>query len=297
MKMEKMERSWRWTAFLIGLYLGAIVTANWLVTKFGQSALPFTAFLLIPFDLVIRDLMQDRWQGRKSIALRMAALITVGGMISIATGTGGIRINVASFVAFTAAATLDALTYQTMIKYGRIARINGATALAALTDSIIFAFLAFDFISWPLVGAQFAMKVAGGFVWSLVMYRFFRPPSKPSRVIWGRVAHTALGPRQVSEQQAKQFLIVAEGPITELSHVAKIECLRCPGCGADAVPRGEKFCLNCDYFECTVNPPPTNDPVKEVGEWSDRGQFSEQPVHYVDGTTPADRKAMEERHV
>src|SRR5207302_1676627 len=107
----------------------------WLVTQYGQAALPFTAFFLIPFDLIIRDLMQDRWQGR-SLRLRMAVLIVAGGVVSLATATGSLRVNIASLVAFLVAGTCDALTYQWMIRYGRIFRINGATILAAVSDSI-----------------------------------------------------------------------------------------------------------------------------------------------------------------
>lgn len=156
------------------LYIVAIVLANWLVTRYGQKALPFTAFVLIPFDLIVRDLMQDQWQGRGALWLRMGLLILGGALISLGTSTGSVRVNVASLTAFVIAGACDALTYQWMIRYGRIFRINGATVLAAVTDSIVFALIAFAELSWGLVAAQIGMKIAGGFVWSLVMYRFFK---------------------------------------------------------------------------------------------------------------------------
>lgn len=169
-----MELSSKRNLLPIVLYIGAIVLANWLVTRFGQAALPFTAFFLIPFDLIIRDLMQDRWQGRATLFARMALLIGAGGTVSVLTATGSFRVNLASLAAFTFAGICDALTYQWMIRYGRIFRINGATALAAISDSIIFALIAFSSVSWALVGAQVGMKIAGGFCWSLVMFRFFK---------------------------------------------------------------------------------------------------------------------------
>jgi len=156
------------------LYIGAIVAANWLVTRYGQAALPWTAFCLIPFDLIIRDLFQDRWQNLSGLRWRMGLLILAGAIVSLATMTGSLRVNLASLVAFTVAGVCDALTYQRMIRYGRIFRINGATILAAVTDSIVFAFIAFDHASWRLAALQSATKIAGGFVWSLLMYRFFR---------------------------------------------------------------------------------------------------------------------------
>lgn len=171
----------------IALYIGAIVLANWLVTRYGQAALPFTAFFLIPFDLIVRDLMQDRWQQSKwsivpnPLLFRMAGLILLGAAVSFGTATGSLRVNLASLTAFLVAGTIDALTYQRMIRYGRIFRINGATVIAAITDSIIFALVAFTSVSWALVGAQAGMKIAGGFVWSLVMYRFFKKTNVASR--------------------------------------------------------------------------------------------------------------------
>ena len=161
------------TVVAIALYIGAIVLANWLVTRYGQPALLLTAFVLIPFDLIIRDLMQDRWQGTR-LKLRMATLILAGALVSLITATGSLRVNCASVVAFLVAGTLDALTYQWMIRYGRIFRINCATTMAAVTDSLLFALIAFDHWTWKLVLAQTLIKIAGGFVWSLVMYRFFK---------------------------------------------------------------------------------------------------------------------------
>lgn len=158
----------------ITFYIGAIVAANWLITRYGQIAVPFVAFSLIPFDLVTRDLLQDRWQTTKRLGLRMALLIFIGGLISWLTGTGSPRVNLASYLAFTCAACIDTITYQSMIKYGRIFRVNGATLIAAVTDSVIFVLIAFAAVNWKLVGLQIAMKVTGGFCWSLLLYRFFK---------------------------------------------------------------------------------------------------------------------------
>lgn len=174
MRAEQLRRYKLFPWVVVILYLSAIVLANGLLTTYGQKALPWIAFCLIPFDLVARDVLQDRWQDSKYMSFRLSALILLGGCLSVLTGTGSLRINVASFVAFTVAGFIDALTYQAMIKKGRIFRINAATILAAINDSIIFVVLAFAFVDWYLIGLQVFMKVLGGFVWSLLLYRFFQ---------------------------------------------------------------------------------------------------------------------------
>lgn len=181
-------RDHKWFTWLvISLYIGAIVLANYLITRYGQAALPFVAFTIIPFDLIARDLMQDRWQNagvtdikskfsRSSFSLRfrMMVLILAGASISWLTGTGSFRINAASCLAFIISGAIDAITYQWMIRYGRIFRINAATLTGAISDSIIFVTIAFNEVIWSLVGLQIGMKVAGGFVWSLLLFKFFR---------------------------------------------------------------------------------------------------------------------------
>lgn len=164
------------TALAILTYCGAIVLANWLVTIFGQAALPYTAFILIPFDLVLRDLLQDKWQSSKrwQVTARMSLLIFGGGLLSFLTTTASLRIAVASCVAFCATGILDAVTYQKMLKRGRFFRINAATLCGALTDSVLFSNLAFDEVSWALVGWQTGSKVVGGIFWSLVFLPLFR---------------------------------------------------------------------------------------------------------------------------
>lgn len=168
--------------FLITLYISAIVGANGLVTEFGQPALLFTAFFLIPFDLIIRDLLQDRWQSTPSeIRFRMVALILGGSLVAYWTTLASPRIAIASAVAFTLTGILDATSYQWMIRrLGRVARINLATIIGAFTDSLVFASLAFDNVDYVLVVSQAGIKILGGVVWSLILYRYFRSYSNAS---------------------------------------------------------------------------------------------------------------------
>lgn len=189
----KFRNSLWFAGLLLLTYIVAIVLANYLITHYGQIALPFVAFALIPFDLVIRDLMQDHWlnvptqyvddgqvkRDRYYLLTRMAAIILLGAFVSWVSGTGSLRVNIASCLAFIVAGSIDALTYQWMVRYGRILRINGATLTAAITDSIIFVTIAFSSVNWKLVGLQIGMKIVGGFVWSLLLFKLFCS-SKPN---------------------------------------------------------------------------------------------------------------------
>jgi queuosine precursor transporter len=78
------------------------------------------------------------------------------------------QIALASFIAFAAAASVDTLVYHLMGKYPRWLRINGSNVPSAFTDSLLFPTLAFGAFLWPIVLGQFAAKVLGGFVWSLL---------------------------------------------------------------------------------------------------------------------------------
>lgn len=176
---------------LVLVYVGMIVIANGVVSRYGQEALPFTAFMLIPLDLVVRDLLQDRWQIRRrgQMYAMMLTLIFGGSLVSYWTTIASPRIATASMAAFCLTGMIDLLTYQAMVKLGRVFRINAATVVAAITDTLIFVAIAFDNADTMLVVYQIAAKCCGGLFWSLVLYRFFRSsnvdvqPRDVSRVV------------------------------------------------------------------------------------------------------------------
>ena len=153
----------------ICLYLFAIIAANLIVMRFGPSVSIITAFIFIGLDLTARDHLHDAWHG-KHLARNMVLLIAAGSILTIIVNQGAGRIAVASFVAFAVAATVDTLTYQRLFHRTRLVRINGSNVFSAAADSLLFPLLAFG---WPpLVGVmlgQFAAKVGGGFIWSLII--------------------------------------------------------------------------------------------------------------------------------
>ena len=149
------------------LYLVAIVLANLSVAAFGPSVIIINAFLFIGLDLTARDQLHEAWRGNNLLP-RMAALIASGSILSWLLNRDAGSIALASFVAFAAAATVDAIIYHLMGNYPRWLRINGSNVPSALVDSLIFPTLAFGSFLWPIVLGQFAAKTLGGFVWSLV---------------------------------------------------------------------------------------------------------------------------------
>jgi queuosine precursor transporter len=153
----------------VTMYLAAIVLANLSVAQFGPSVSILNAFLFIGLDLTARDHLHDAWR-RKHLALKMAALIATGSILSYVLNRNAGPIALASFVAFASAAVVDALVYHRLLHLPRWLRMNGSNVPAAAVDSIVFPALAFGWpLLWLVMLAQFFAKVAGGFVWSVLL--------------------------------------------------------------------------------------------------------------------------------
>jgi hypothetical protein len=154
---------------LIALYLFAIVMANILVAQFGAGIAIFNAFALIALDLSTRDALHERWQG-KNLWLKMAALVATGSILSALLNWQAAPIALASFVAFAGAGLADTLVYQRLGDRARLVKMNSSNLVSAAVDSFLFPALAFGFpLLIPLMLGQFAAKVAGGFMWSLLL--------------------------------------------------------------------------------------------------------------------------------
>jgi hypothetical protein len=164
---------------LIALYLIAIITANLLIVQFGPSVTMINAFLFIGLDLTTRDYLHDRWQGKK-LWLKMLALIGAGSLLSYSLNANAGPIAMASFVAFAVAGIADTVAYWLLGDRAKLVRINGSNIISAAVDSLIFPILAFGFpILWWVILGQFAAKTIGGFIWALVLRRFFNRPIEP----------------------------------------------------------------------------------------------------------------------
>ena len=153
------------------MYISAIVAANLMVAKFGAGVTIINAFLFIGLDLVARDALHEKWDGR-NLWRNMALLIAVGSVVSWGLNRDAGQIALASFLAFAAAGTVDTIAYHLLKGKPRLLRMNGSNAPAAAVDSIIFPLLAFG---WPpllgIMAGQFLAKVFGGAVWSIIINR------------------------------------------------------------------------------------------------------------------------------
>jgi queuosine precursor transporter len=156
---------------LISLYLVAIVLANLTVATFGPSWSVLNAFLFIGLDLTTRDSLHERWHGRH-LWRNMAALILAGSVLSAVLNWQAAQIAAASCVAFAGAGAADALVYAALGSRARLVKVNGSNVVSAAVDSVLFPALAFGFpLMIGVMVGQFVAKVAGGFIWSLILTR------------------------------------------------------------------------------------------------------------------------------
>jgi len=154
----------------IGLYLVAIVLANLSVAAFGAASTIVNAFLFIGLDLTSRDKLHEAWHGH-GLWLKMLALISVGSLLFWLLNRNAGQIAIASLVAFGCAGMVDAFAYQFLYRRRWLVKVNGSNVFSAATDSLVFPTLAFGALMPAIILGQFVAKVAGGFLWSLVLSR------------------------------------------------------------------------------------------------------------------------------
>jgi len=143
------------------IYVAAICAANLLVAHFGPWVTPLNAFFLVGLDMVLRDILHERYGILRSVILSAAA-----GAISYAINPASGVIAIASVVAFIAAALVNAVVYQWMIDKSWIKKSNAGNVAAAAVDSALFPLIAFGAFLPHIVLAQFLCKTLGGALWS-----------------------------------------------------------------------------------------------------------------------------------
>lgn len=148
---------------LVFSYLAAIVAANFIIHHFGPKALPLTAFFLIPFDLVARDFLHERW--KKYLKIKMFLLIGTGSLLSYALNAEVKNIAYASIVAFGSSGIINTFIFELMRSFKRQIRMNVSNFFAAINDSILFQYVAFGTISNQIAIEQTSLKFLGGILW------------------------------------------------------------------------------------------------------------------------------------
>lgn len=155
---------------LVALYLVAIVLANLSVAYFGPASTVVNAFLFIGLDISTRDMLHERWQGKR-LWTNMALLIASGSLLSYLLNRNAGPVAVASLVAFFASGAADTLVYAILHRCSKAAKINGSNVVSAAVDSIVFPTIAFGaFMPWVALG-QFLAKVIGGALWAWLLTR------------------------------------------------------------------------------------------------------------------------------
>jgi len=156
---------------VILLYLLAIVVADLLVTKFGVNILPITSFFIIPFDLVLRDVLHDRWRITGGLPIKMAGLVLSGSIISYLINSESKNVAKGSFFAFVCAGLIAYTVYEILKRKPKRVKMNVANFFSAFTDSLVFQVVAFGSVSYKIVFIQWVLKFIGGFFWVLIFTR------------------------------------------------------------------------------------------------------------------------------
>lgn len=143
------------------IYVVAICAANLLVARYGPWVTPINAFFLVGIDMVLRDILHERYGIMRSLFLS-----AIAGMVSYAINPASGLIAVASMVAFIAAAFVNALVYQKLIDKPWLKKSNAGNVAAAAVDSVLFPLIAFGAFLPVIIIAQFLCKTAGGAIWS-----------------------------------------------------------------------------------------------------------------------------------
>lgn len=168
------RRSWTW--MIVAAYLASVTTANLLVAHYGPSVTVINAFVLIGFDLASRDYLHDAW--RQHRARNMLGLIAMAGALSYLLNPAAGRIAAASVAAFAAAAIIDWAVYSRAENLPWHERSTLSNTAGAAVDSILFPALAFGFpLLWLVMAGQFAAKVGGGAIWTMLIGRLRAPTS------------------------------------------------------------------------------------------------------------------------
>lgn len=149
---------------IAAIYIAVICAANLLVAHFGPWITPINSFVLVGLDMVLRDILHERYG-----LIRSVILSAVAGVISYAINPAAGIIAIASVVAFVAASIANAWVYQIMISKPWLKKSNAGNIAAAAVDSGLFPVIAFGAFMPGIVIGQFMAKVGGGFVWSMLL--------------------------------------------------------------------------------------------------------------------------------
>lgn len=146
------------------LYISGIICSNLLLLEYEEKAVYWIAFLVIPIDLLTRDILHQSWLGR-NLWLKMGALIFIGAAITIIINISAKVIVLASLLAFLGASVVNTYIYHKMLKTSLFARMTVSSVLSAIVDSVLFILIVFGF-EWKIVLVQILVKSFGVYFWT-----------------------------------------------------------------------------------------------------------------------------------
>ena len=184
---------------LVLAYLGAIVAANLSLEHFGPEAAIVNAALFIGLDLSTRDALHELWQGR--LLRNMALLIAAGSALSYLVNRDTGRIALASAIAFGAAAAADGVAYHWLRHRPWYERVQQSNVCGAAVDSLLFLPLAFGGWPWLVMFSQACAKIAGGVVWSWLLFGERREDLVISTLPPAERLHVSHGPSRTYPQR------------------------------------------------------------------------------------------------
>jgi hypothetical protein len=153
------------------IFVFSLVIANLLVALLGPWFSIVNSFVLIGLDLSLRDKLHESWKNDKLI-LKMGGLIVVSSLISYLLNPATGMIAIASFAAFALSMVADTVTYHFMRHKTWFIKSNGSNVAGATVDSLVFPTIAFGGLMIEIVLMQFLAKVAGGFIWTVLIKKF-----------------------------------------------------------------------------------------------------------------------------
>lgn len=156
---------------IVLIYIFCMVAANLLIALLGPWFSTFNAFLFIGLDMVLRDRLHDKWKG-KNLYKKMLLLILSASVITFVLNPAAGGIALASVVAFIVCMLINTFVYQYLIKKNWMVRSNTSNVFGAAGDSVVFPTVAFGSFMYEIVLLQFAAKVVGGFLWSLMFKKW-----------------------------------------------------------------------------------------------------------------------------
>lgn len=161
------------------LYLLVVTITTGISGGLGQLASVIDSFFGIGLVIVLRARLHDIWRPRPDFTpllagFRMATLIALGALCTLAVNSHSPQVALGSGVAFIVANMVAGVVYEAGRSREWFWRMAASAVVFAAADSVIFPPIAFGRYTWWVVVGQFFAKIGGAVVWAWVLGRFLK---------------------------------------------------------------------------------------------------------------------------